>query len=282
MRLTEYSFLYISRLLGALLLCSALHGAPLAAAQRIETGFLDRALIMRGVEYRYEVYVPRDYDPARRWPVILSLHGGGELGSDGILPTVGALAKAIRQHPERFPAIVVFPHAHADGTPVWQGPSGQAALIELDLALAEFHGDPSRVYLTGYSAGGNGSWYLAYHNPNRFAAAVVVCGWVTPFKGRQSHLDYPSIPPPSAADPYAEVARGVTGLPLWLVHGDADQTVSVEQSRHMYAALKAAGADVRYTELPGVDHPAWDPAYQDPDIAAWLFKQQRTTAAPPK
>ena len=269
----------VSRVLGILLLWSALLGAPTALAQRVETGFLDRAVTVGGIEYRYEVYVPRDYDPARRWPVILALHGGGELGSDGILPTVGALAKAIRQHPDRFPAIVVFPHAHADGTPVWQGPSGQAALVEVDRALAEFHGDSSRVYLTGYSAGGNGGWYLAYHYPQRFAAAVIVCGWVTPFQGRQSHLDYPSIPPISAADPYAEVARGVAGLPIWLVHGDADKNVSVDQSRHMYAALKTAGADVHYTELPGVDHSAWDPAYQNPDIAAWLFKQHRATVA---
>jgi predicted peptidase len=269
----------VSRVLGILLLCSALLGAPTALAQRVETGFLDRAVTVGGIEYRYEVYVPRDYDPARRWPVILALHGGGELGSDGILPTVGALAKAIRQHPDRFPAIVVFPHAHADGTPVWQGPSGQAALVEVDRALAEFHGDSSRVYLTGYSAGGNGGWYLAYHYPQRFAAAVIVCGWVTPFQGRQSHLDYPSIPPISAADPYAKVARGVAGLPIWLVHGDADKNVSVDQSRHMYAALKTAGADVHYTELPGVDHSAWDPAYQNPDIAAWLFKQHRATVA---
>jgi fermentation-respiration switch protein FrsA (DUF1100 family) len=93
----------VSRVLGILLLCSALLGAPTALAQRVETGFLDRAITVGGIEYRYEVYVPRDYDPARRWPVILALHGGGELGSDGILPTVGALAKAIRQHPDRFP-----------------------------------------------------------------------------------------------------------------------------------------------------------------------------------
>src|ERR1700733_9700034 len=267
----------VSRVLGILLLCSALLGAPTALAQRVETGFLDRAVTVGGIEYRYEVYVPRDYDPARRWPGILARHGGGEPGSDGILPTVGALAKAIRQHPDRFPAIVVFPHAHADGTPVWQGPSGQAALVEVDRALAEFHGDSSRVYLTGYSAGGNGGWYLAYHYPQRFRAAGIVFGWVPPFQGRQSPLDYPSIPPISAADPYAEVARGVAGLPIWLVHGDADKNVSVDQSRHMYAALKTAGADVHYTELPGVDHSAWDPAYQNPDIAAWLFKQHRAT-----
>ncbi len=185
------------------------------------------------------------------------------------------MAKAIRLHPERFPAIVIFPQAHEDGSPVWQRPNGEAALVELDRALAEFQGDRSRVYLTGYSAGGNGSWYLAWRNPERFAAALIVCGWVTSFHGPHNHRDYPSIPPASAADPYAEVARRVAPMPIWLVHGDADKTVPVEQSRNMYAALKATHADAHLTELPAVDHASWDGAYQDPDIAAWLFSQRR-------
>jgi predicted peptidase len=247
--------------------------APVAWA-RHETGFLDRAVTFGGVEYRYEVYVPREWTPGGRWPVILALHGGGEYGTDGLAPTVGALAKAIRQHPDRFPAVVVFPHAHP-GALGWQGPNGEAAMKELGGALREFHGDPGRLYLTGYSAGGNGAWWLAYHNPDRFAAAVIVCSFVTAFTGRQSGIDYRPIAPTLAADPYAEVARGVGALPIWLVHGDADKNVSVEESRRMFAALKAAGGDARYTELPGVDHQAWDPAYQNPDIAAWLFARRR-------
>jgi predicted peptidase len=256
-----------------LALCSALAVAP-AAWARQETGFLDRSVTVHGVEYRYAVYVPRAWNPVSRWPVVLALHGGGTYGTDGLTPTEGALAKAIRLHPERFPAIVVFPHGHANGLG-WQGPNGEAALDELNGALAEFHGDPSRVYLTGFSAGGNGVWWLAFHHPGRFAAAVIVCGWVTPFTGRQSHISYPPIAPVAAGDAYAAVAKGVGRLPIWLVHGDADQTVSVEESRHMFAALKAADDDVRLTELPGVDHPAWDAAYQNPDIAAWLFAQRR-------
>jgi predicted peptidase len=262
-----------SRTIAFLLLCSILAAAPSAWA-RHETGFLDRSLTFGGAEYRYAVYVPRDWSPGRRWPVILALHGGGTYGTDGLLPTEGALGKAIRLHPDRFPAIVVFPHGHADGLG-WQGPNGEAALKEAADALAEFHGDPDRLYLTGFSAGGNGSWWLAFHHPGRFAAAVIVCGWVTPFTGRQSHIAYPPIAPASAAEPYAAVAKGVGRLPVWLVHGDADKTVSVEESRHMYAALKAGGNDVHLTELPGIDHPSWDGAYQNPDIAAWLFAQRR-------
>jgi predicted peptidase len=158
----------------------------------------------------------------------------------------------------------------------WQGPNGEAALEEVNQALIEFHGDSSRLYLTGFSAGGNGAWWLAYHHPDRFAAAVIVSGWVTSFTGRKSHIDYPPIAPTAEGDAYPAVAKGVGHLPLWLVHGDADQTVSVEESRRMFAALKAAGDDARLTELPGIDHPAtWDPAYQNADIAAWLFAQRR-------
>ncbi len=263
----------MSRWVALLALCSGLMTAPAAWAQR-ETGFLDRSIMFHGVEYRYAIYVPDDWSPARPWPVILALHGGGTYGTDSLTPTEGALARAIRMHADRFPAVVVFPHGHADGLG-WQGPNGEAALEEMRAAQAEFHGDPTRLYLTGFSAGGNGAWWLAYHHPGRFAAAVIVCGWVTPFTGRQSRIAYPPIVPATAGDAYAAVAGGVGPLPIWLVHGDADKTVSVEESRHLFAALKAAGNDVRLTELPGVDHPAWDPAYQNPDIAAWLFAQRR-------
>ena len=269
----------MSRCIALLALCSALAISPPAAARQ-ETGFLDRTLVFHGVEYRYAVYVPRDWSTARRWPVILALHGGGTYGTDGLTQTEGALARAIKLYPERFPAIVVFPHGHADGLG-WQGPNGEAALEEMSKALFEFHGDSSKAYLTGFSAGGNGAWWLAYHHPGRFAAAVIVAGWVTPFTGRQSKIAYPSIAPAAEGDAYSAVAKAVGALPVWLVHGDADKTVSVEESRHMFAALKTAGDDVHLTELPGLDHnDTWNPAYQNPDIASWLFTQHGRLLAP--
>jgi predicted peptidase len=263
----------IRRSLQILLMGLAVHDVSAAPARAHETGFLDRVVTVKGVEYRYEVYVPRDYDPQRKWPIVLSLHGGGEYGSDGIRPTVGALAKAIRLHPERFPAIAVFAQAHADGTPSWQQASGEAALAEVSKAIAEFHGDPSRIYLTGYSAGGNGAWFLAYHHSQRFAALVVVCGFVSDFTGKQSHLFYPGIASASAPDRYADIAQQLRSLPIWIFHGDADQNVSVEESRRMASALHAAGANVHYTELAGVDHNAWDAAYDDAEMLEWLLAQ---------
>jgi predicted peptidase len=251
-------------------------GVPSAtAAQRTETGFLDRSLALEGAEYLYQVYVPRSFNRATKWPVILTLHGGGEYGSDGIRPTVHGVAAAIRQHPERVPAIVVFPQAPADGKPGWQLDAGRAALRAVDAAIAEFSGDPARVYLTGYSAGGNGAWYLASRHPERFAAVVVVCGFVTEFVGRSSAVRYPSVAPTGAAEPYAAVAKQVAGLPIWIFHGDADGVVPVDESRRMFAALKAGGASVQYTELPGVSHDAWTQAYDRADLFEWMLKQRR-------
>lgn len=262
-------------MLRAIALVIALLAAVPGYASARETGFLDRAVSVAGVEYRYQVYVPRNFDPARRWPVILALHGGGEYGSDGLRPAGGALARSIRLHPDRYPAIVIFAQAHADGTPGWQGQGGEAALTAVDQALAEFSGDPARIYLTGLSAGGNGAWSLAYRYPERFAAAVIVCGFTQAFTGRASGVAYPPIVPRSESDPYLAIARRVAGLPVWLFHGDADQTVSVDESRRMSAALSTVGTDGHYTELPGVGHNAWDLAYEDPAMAAWLFAQHR-------
>lgn len=264
----------MSRWIAWLAFCLAVAASPPAMARQ-ETGFLDRTIVFRGVEYRYAVYVPRDWSPARRWPVTLALHGGGTYGTDGLTQTEGALGRAIKLYPDRYPAIVVFPHGHADGRG-WQGPNGEAALEEMSKALSEFHGNSSRAYLTGFSGGGNGVWWLAYHHPGRFAGALIVSGWVTRFTGRRSMIAYPSMAPAAEGDPYAAVAKGVGPLPIWLVHGDADKTVSVEESRHMFAALKARGDDVHLTELPGLDHnDTWNPAYQNADIATWLFAQRR-------
>src|SRR5258708_3923248 len=209
------------------------------AAQNNETGFLNRSVTVNGSEYRYVVYVPRELTRIKMWPVILQLHGGGVYGNDGLKHTEGGLARAIRNNPERFPVLVVFPQAHADGTPGWQLEGGQAALAALDKTIKEFNGDPKRVVLTGYSAGGNGTWSLASRFPDRFAAIVPVCGFIFRFKGTTSGVEYPALAPGDATDPYAFIAKRVSGIPVWIFHGDADKTVTVEESRKMAAALKA-------------------------------------------
>ena len=263
------------KLFRALLVLTLLGFAvPSLRAQNVETGFLNRSVLVNGSEYRYQVYVPREFTRSKKWPVIIALHGGGEYGSDGIRQTNGGIGTEIRLHVERFPAIVIFPQSHADGTPGWQLDGGRAALAALEKSIREFSGDQSRVYLTGLSAGGNGAWSLASRYPERFAALVVVCGFISKFTGRTSGVPYPALAPANEPDPYAFIARRVSSIPIWIFHGDADKNVSVEESRKMAAALKAIGADVQYTELPGVDHNAWGPAYQRADLIEWMLKQR--------
>jgi len=226
------------------------------------TGFLDRSVTVAGIAHRYVVYVPRGLTP--RLPVVLSLHGSGERGSDGIAPTAGGLARAIRMHPDRFPAVVVFPQA-GEGT-TWSD-NRALALATLTAAAREFRTDPARVYAVGLSMGGNGTWVVANDAPRRFAAIVVVCGFAGPFR------DYPAVVP--GPDPFGALAARLVGLPVWIVHGAADPVVPVAESRGMAAALTAAGGEVRYRELPGVGHNAWDDAFGDPALPAWLFSQRR-------
>jgi len=233
----------------------------------MQTGFLDRNIVHAGTRYRYQVYVPSSYDGSRAWPVVLFLHGAGERGDDGLLQTTVGIAAAIRRYPERYPAIVVMPQAPRDS--FWAGPPGDAALAALDRTCAEFNVDPKRMYLTGLSMGGHGSWYLGYHHAERFAALLVICGFVGDRPNR------PTVVPPGEGTPYQRMAARVKTLPIWIVHGEADSRVPVTESRLMHEALGAVDADVQYTELPGTDHDSWTATYDSASIVRWLFEQRR-------
>lgn len=247
-------------------------------ARTIENGFRNHLVIVDGCIYRHQVYVPPGWSTFSSRPVILSLHGGGGYGTDGMSQTAEGLASAILRHPDWFPALVVFPQIPADGAAGWQGAGARVALAALDSAIREFHGDPSRIVLTGLSIGGNGVWHLAYHHPWRFAGLLVICGFVAERRGTTHPILYPSLIQ-GVADPSEAIARRLAHIPTWIFHGDADRTVAVEQSRRMAAALRALGAPVQYTELAGVDHNAWDFAYAQPEVASWLLLQRRGGAA---
>lgn len=251
-----------------------------ADAQGIGKNFVDRTVSVDGATYRYQVFVPPGWSKSTSWPVILSLHGAGGYGSDGVGQTKEGLAPAIGRHPERFPALAVFPQSPANGTPGWQGVGGRIALAALDKTIEEFRGDPSRVTLTGLSIGGNGAWYLAYHYPERFAGLLVVCGFVAERMGSMYPILYPSLVP-GMKDPSAAVAQRIAYIPTWIFHGDVDRTVPVEHSRRMASALRALQAPVQYTELVGVDHNAWDFTYDRPDVANWLLHRRRPARTVP-
>lgn len=260
----------------ARLACSVIVGVIVLSgsvpkARPPQSGFLDRVARIQGVDRPYKVYVPEGYTPDTRWPVILFLHGAGERGADGVLHTKIGLGRAIREAPSRYPAIVVFPQVPLDTT--WVGEQGRVAMAALEKTLHEFSTDRDRVYLTGLSMGGQGAWSLAYAHSDQFAAAVVVCGFIGIGSGA-----FATFMPAEVTDPPAALATRIRRLPVWVYHGDADRSVPVEQSRTVVASLKAAGADVRYTELPGVGHNSWDAAFGSPQVAAWLFKQRRKPA----
>jgi predicted peptidase len=253
----------------ALVLLLALPNSP--ACQTPLTGFLDRTISVVGQMYRYQVFVPSSYNASQRWPVILFLHGGGERGTDGLVQTQVGLGAALRKHAERFPAIVVFPQVPPDS--LWVGTPARVAMAALDRSVEEFRTDPDRIYLTGLSIGGNGTWYLAYRHPSRFAALMPICGWVVPDK--EWKLAAELVVPPDSGPPYPALARRLRNIPTWIVHGEVDDVIPVEHSRLPAAALKALGAPVQYLELVGTEHNSWDPTYASPRMMNWLFAQRR-------
>ena len=242
-----------------------------------DTGFLDRSVVVGSQTHRYQVYIPVDHGPERRWPVIVDLHGDGLQGSDGVLQTSRGLAAQIRQRRSAFPAIVLFPQARV-GTRFLAPASMQDLIImQLDRTIAEFNGDSARVYLMGFSMGGGSVYRLAYRWPEKFAALVVIGGFVVP----------PSMAPPAAVeldartnafaaagDPFVALAERIRRIPIWICHGAADNTV--EQARRMIQALKQAEAPARYVEQPETDHVgSAQKGYSDAEMVTWLFALRR-------
>ncbi|MCS7310065.1 MAG: alpha/beta hydrolase-fold protein [Armatimonadetes bacterium] len=225
--------------------------AVVQANERVETGFLNRTYVQGNLSMPYVVYVPRDYTPSKQYPVILFLHGAGERGNDGLRQTQVGIGTAIRTYPERFPCLVVMPQCPADRW--WRGEELEAAYQCLQQTMREFSCDPKRVYLTGLSMGGFGSWELLAKYPDTFAAAIPICGRGNP------------------AD-----AEKLKNIPLWVFHGEADTLVPPTFSREMVEALRKAGAtQVKYTELPGIGHNSWDPAYSSAEVIRWLLEQKK-------
>jgi len=215
-----------------------------------KTGFIRKVHKGKDSDAKYIVFVPPAYKADKDYPVILFLHGAGSTGDDGEKQVKGGLAKAIRDKKQDFPFIVVFPQAHQKG---WgaKGESAKRALAILDEVMKDYKTDKKRVYLTGLSMGGFGTWSLAAAFPERWAAIAPICG---------------------GGDP--KTAAKIKDIPCWCFHGDADPTVKVDLSRNMIKALKAAGGEPKYTEYPGVGHNSWTRAYADKELYEWLLKQQ--------
>lgn len=262
-------------LIGVLAMTATLIGCTTMPGEPVSGAFVERSVTVDGAAYRYQVFVParaaHSGASTSLVPTILFLHGTGERGSDGDKPTRVGLGPYIRAHADTFPAIAVFPQA-PDGRD-WNGIAAEIAFAALDAATEEFGGDRDRSYLTGLSMGGYGTWELALMQPQRFAALAPVCGGLT---APREERDLVVTPLRGEADPPAALAKRLKHVPVWIFHGAKDDVVPPRESREISIALKAIGADARYTEFPDANHNSWDPAYsQTPELWSWLFAQRR-------
>lgn len=233
-----------------------------------ETGFLNRTITVRGTTYRFQVYLPEDFrrDDKKPWPIILFLHGRGERGSEGMWQTQIGLPAQLRDHPERWPFVVVMPqcplrHYWTDSEMY------NLALAELDQEIAEFHADPARTYLTGLSLGGYGAWELARIYPRRWAAIAIASGGVfwsyAPERWREAN----TLP--------AEYARAVGRTPVWVFHGSQDSVVPPREDELMFEAFKANGGHMRFWLYQGLQHDCWTRAFNEPELPRWLLAHRR-------
>jgi predicted peptidase len=198
-------------------------------------------------EYRYLHYLPPGYaeDTNRRWPLVLFLHGAGERGDDIETIKKHGLPKLIAQGKD-FPCVVVSPQCPVGE---WWNVVILDALVEK--IASEERIDRDRIYVTGLSMGGFGTWALAIHNPNRYAAILPICGG-------------------------GEIQRAwaIAKIPAWTFHGDLDPTVPIARSQQMVDALKAAGGSPRFTIYPGYHHDSWTVTYENPEVIDWLLAQR--------
>ncbi len=208
--------------------------------------------VTRTVGARYLLYLPEGYDETggRRWPLVLFLHGAGERGHDLEQLKRHGLPRVLEGRDD-FPAIVVSPQCPPEER--W---SVEVLSALLDEIAGRYAMDADRVYVTGLSMGGFGTWALAIAEPERFAAIAPICGGGEPFG----------------------TAR-LTRLPVWAFHGDADTVVPLRRSQEMVEALRARGGDVRFTVYPGVGHDSWTRTYDNPELYDWLFAHRRSENA---
>jgi predicted peptidase len=204
--------------------------------------------INRSVSLQYLLYTPPDYQGRDGWPLVLFLHGRGERGANLDHVKRHGLPRLIEEGQD-FPFVIVSPQCPV--TTVW--PEQVETLNALlDVMLETLKINPARVYLTGLSMGGFGTWHLASRYPERFAAIAPICGggdwWM--FEALQH-------------------------LPAWVFHGEADDVVPLAASQRMVDGLRERGADVRFTVYPEVGHNSWDRAYNEAELIPWLLSHSR-------
>lgn len=242
-----------------LLLGTALRAADLPLEKRV---YKDA----NGKTLPYRLLTPAHAEPGHTYPLVIFLHGAGERGGDNEKQLVHGVPNfAADENRKKYPCYLIAPQCPeqqkwsdvdwgADRTALPPRPSESARLtLELiDALRKEFPIDPRRIYLTGLSMGGYGTWDLLARHPEVFAAGVPVCGG-----GDEA------------------TAPTIATIPIWAFHGGKDTVVKPERSRRMIEAIKKAGGTPKYTEYPTVGHDSWVRAYRDPALMEWLFAQRR-------
>ena len=240
-------------------------GAPLAerlAAKVTEPKTYEKD----GQKLLYRFHAPKTVEAGKKYPLVVLLHGAGERGNDNISQLVhGAdelLGYAARTHEEIYFIAGQVPHncrwvehdwAAKRHTMDAQPAANLSLLLSLiDQSVAELPIDTSRIYVTGISMGGYGTWEAIQRRPELFAAAMPICG---------------------GGD--TACASKLKDLPIWCFHGDADGAVPTSRSRDMFAAIRSVGGIVRYKEYPGVGHDCWTRTYRNDEILAWFFSQKK-------
>ena len=239
----------------------------LLPAQEVTDAFESKTIQNGDFALNYRIHVPQNLKPDEKVPLILFLHGAGERGADNIRQLVhgipSLLSYTLRKH---IPAIIIVPQCPADMQWVnvpWGGDSHtmpptpslpmQAVMALLAQSLSSLPVDLSRVYITGISMGGFGTWDLLQRKPEIFAAAIPICG----------------------GGDTAEAAK-LKNTPIWAFHGDQDNAVKTQRSRDMSEAIKQSGGSlIEYTEYPGVSHNSWTRTYANDEVLDWLFAQKK-------
>ena len=204
------------------------------------------------IDLKYLFFLPQDYysDNNTRWPLILFLHGMGERGDDLELVKIHGIPKIVKTQKD-FPFIAVSPQCPTEY--VWRDKKMLQAVESLMLKIIKnYRIDKTRVYVTGLSMGGYGTWTLAARRPDLFAAAVPICG---------------------GGDP--ATVNVLKNLPIWVFHGGLDKVVLPEESEKMVRALEKAGGKVRYTLYPEAYHDSWTETYNNPALYDWMLKNRK-------
>lgn len=257
----------IVKWIGVVALCAAVSSLAMAQSEAPEPDSVQstksfKKIIKKTVRADYLLFVPAEYpkNKAKKWPLILFLHGAGERGKNIWLVAKHGPPRIVRDRPS-FPFVVVSPQCPAGR--IWDQ---QVVLSLLDEILMKYRVDPSRVYLTGLSMGGYGTWDIGLAHPERFAALVPICGGGNPIALRL--LD----------------KRGLEALkilPIWAFHGAKDTTVRLSESERMVEAVKRAGGNAKLTVYPNAGHDSWTESYNNPELYEWLLGQSRTSARHP-